>query len=102
MNIKVFSLYDIKAKVFQTPFFMQNQGTALRAFSDLVNDERSFVNKHPEDYQLYHVGDFDDEKALFTNKTPVDLVATASEFLKQKPMTAQQIVDAIKVEKQEA
>lgn len=60
MIINVYSIYDLKACVYGTPYFILNDQVAIRMFSDLVNDERSNVYRHPEDYVLYVVGSFDD------------------------------------------
>lgn len=93
MELKVFSVYDIKSKVFSTPFFMLTSGAAIRGFSDLANDNNTTVAKHPEDYQLYQIATFDDEKAIFTAKQPVDLIATAAEF---KRPTLSNLVERVK------
>lgn len=49
---------DIKADVFGNPFFMQSAGQAERQFSDEINRaaEDNVMYKHPEDFELYHVG----------------------------------------------
>jgi len=82
MNLKVFSIYDAKAKAFQSPFYMVTLGQALRAFDDLVNEKDSFVNKHPEDFQLYHIAEYDDSNATFQNRVPLNMIATAAEYYK--------------------
>lgn len=60
MILKVYSVYDRKANVYGVPFFQLNNSVALRSFTDLVNDGRSTVCKHPEDYTLECIGEFDD------------------------------------------
>ena len=65
MKMKMFSVYDIKAEAFMVPWFMPAQGQAVRAFSDLVEDKDSMVGKHPGDYKLVYVGDFDDSTGEF-------------------------------------
>lgn len=57
--MKMFAVYDIKAEAYLTPFFMLSIGQAVRAFSDLVGDKSTIVGKHPDDYKLVHVADFD-------------------------------------------
>lgn len=59
--IKVYSIYDVKAKSFSLPFFAPNDQVAKRSFSDLVNDPSSQVSLHPEDYKLYYCADFDQQ-----------------------------------------
>lgn len=65
MKMKMFSVYDIKAEAFMVPWFMPAQGQAVRAFSDLVQDKNSMVGKHPGDYKLVLIGEFDDGNGEF-------------------------------------
>lgn len=65
MKLKVFSVYDIKAEIFNGPFFMSTNGEAVRAFKDLANDEKTTIGRHPEDYRLMCLGKFDNEKGEF-------------------------------------
>lgn len=75
MKLKVFSIFDVKAKVYSNPFFMPQSGQAMRAFGDLVVDEKSEVCRHPEDYSLFQVGEYDDNSGIFdkTFQVPVFL-----------------------------
>lgn len=57
--LKVFSIEDVVACSFLTPFFFPSNGIAIRAFADLVNDSNSQVYKHPGDYRLHLLGEFD-------------------------------------------
>lgn len=59
MKLKIFSIFDTKAEAFNTPFFFSFPGQATRAFEDLVNDPQSQISKHPEDYSLFELGEFD-------------------------------------------
>jgi len=61
MKQEIYSIRDAKADNYGTPFFMNNEGLALRAFNDLAQDESSTVHNHPEDFSLYHIGIFDSE-----------------------------------------
>jgi len=59
MEQNVYSVFDFKARQYAAPFFMLNDGQAIRAFGDAVNDKTTTLNKHPEDYALYRIGVFD-------------------------------------------
>lgn len=65
MKLCVYSIFDVKAGVFNTPFFQVNDQVAKRAFSDLVNDPQSMLFKHPEDFTLWRLGEFDDQLGDF-------------------------------------
>ncbi|WNK15031.1 MAG: nonstructural protein [Microvirus sp.] len=64
MKMVILSVRDIKAAIFMRPFFAQSTGTGLRSFSDEVNrkEEGNMLNLHPEDFALYEIGVFDDDK----------------------------------------
>ena len=57
--MKMFSIFDVKADVYQQLFVMHTRAQAIRAFSDLANDKFTDVGKHPEDFKLVCVGTFD-------------------------------------------
>jgi len=78
MKTMMFSVFDVKAAVFGTPFFMPREAAAIRAFGDLANDLQTMVGKHPEDFILYHIGDFDDEHADVDTVKPRSIVTAAS------------------------
>lgn len=83
MNLKMFCVYDSKALAYMSPFFMSSIGQATRAFGDTCNDKGSGFNKHPEDYTLFYVGDWNDTNASFQPlKTPTSL-GLAIEYKKE-------------------
>lgn len=65
MKKKIYSVRDAKGEVYHQPFYQNTHGEAERAFLELVKDERTFVAKYPEDYDLYYLGEFDDQKGTF-------------------------------------
>lgn len=65
MQLRVYSIRDQKSEVFNTPFYKKSHGEAERDFKTLVNDEKSTVNKYPEDFDLYYLGDYNDNDGKF-------------------------------------
>lgn len=63
----IYSIYDRKAEIFNTPFFCRNDSVALRSFEDLLKDDRTTVSQHPEDFVLYKLGQFNDENGQVVN-----------------------------------
>lgn len=60
--MKMFSVYDKKAECFSPPFFMRATGLALRGFIDMINSgEKTQYSAHPEDFDLYELGEWNDE-----------------------------------------
>lgn len=83
MTLFMFSIYDNKADAFNTPFFMAARGQAVRAFTDLVNDGQSAISKHPEDYKLCVLGEFNVVTAEFMPSGVVSL-GFGTDFVERK------------------
>lgn len=74
MIVKVFSVYDSKVEAYIQPFFMQSRGQAIRAFGDTAADVSTNIGKHPADFTLFELGEFDDTTAKFDMyNTPVSI-----------------------------
>lgn len=71
MNLLAFSLYDMKAGVYGTPFFMPHVAAAMRAIADLAQDRSTTVARYPADYAIHSIGSFDDQTGLFSPQQPV-------------------------------
>ncbi len=69
MIMKICTIYDGKADAFMTPMFFQSTGQAVRSLADAVNDGKSDFAKHPEDYTLFCLGDFDQRNAALVLET---------------------------------
>ena len=91
----MYSIYDKAAKAFNTPFFMHNKALAIRAFEDNVNSaEDNNISKHPEQFSLFCLGEYDDSTAKFEILDQPDLEATALELV--KPTEENQLLTEIK------
>ena len=84
MILRIFSIYDTKAAVYTGNFFEANASVAIRRFSDLVNDPRCPLNKHPEDYILFELGAFNDENGKIEGYDPHNLVTASEVFVSKK------------------
>jgi hypothetical protein len=74
METRIYSIYDSAAQAFITPFFMHNDGMALRAFSDNVNaKEENNISKHPDQFTLFHIGNYDDQTGQIESIEPKSL-----------------------------
>jgi len=78
--MKMFSIFDHKAKAYGLPFYQRQSGEAIRSFSDLANDEKSNVCKHPEDYTLFLLGDFDESTGVMELEKTPSPIAKAIEY----------------------
>lgn len=60
---KMMAVKDRAAQTFGQPFFTTSVGQATRSFQDELNRRApdNILNAHPEDFDLYHIADFDDD-----------------------------------------
>lgn len=58
--LRLYSVYDQKAEQFGPPQVFHNDMLALRSFEAIVNDDKMFIRKYPEDFSLYYVGNLGD------------------------------------------
>lgn len=84
MKYKSFAVYDGLAEVFSHPFHTFNKATAIRGFTEQVNNPESQFAKHPTDFSLHEVGEFDDKNGMMTPLTAPLRVGLASEFLREQ------------------
>jgi len=74
-------IFDIAAQYFHPPVFFRATGAALRWFEGLVkNPEAKDVHEHPEHFQLFQIGEFDDFNSLFIPLTPPNLLIHGSSY----------------------
>lgn len=73
MNLRICSIRDQKAEAWMTPLFFQSKAQAVRSFGDAVNDGQSEFSKHPEDYVLFYLGDWDPEYGALLPTEPESL-----------------------------
>lgn len=57
---RIYAIRDTKAECFHNPFYQATHGEAERAFRTAVNDDKTTINKYPEDFDLYYLGEYDD------------------------------------------
>lgn len=73
--MKIIVVKDRAVDAYGSPIFVRATGEATRSFVDEVNNEQSAMYKHPEDYDLYLVGEYDERTAAITSEpTPVLLL----------------------------
>lgn len=80
MILKMFTVRDAKAEMYNSPFAKRTMGEGERAFEMLAKDKESMLFKHPEDYDLYYLGDYDDVKGVIIPLDTPQHVAKAITF----------------------
>lgn len=67
MKMIVCSIKDRAADAFGRPFYVPAVGVAIRSFQDEVNRaaDDSQIYQHPDDFDLFELGTFNDDSGLF-------------------------------------
>jgi len=79
--MNIYTIYDIKANAYLTPFFLPTDGMATRTFADCANDPQHQFGKHPEDYILWKIGNYDDAIGIITPLETHEALGKAVEYL---------------------
>ena len=75
MLLYAYSLYDSKALTYSPPFYATAHGQAVRLVMDLASDSNTSVGRHPSDYTLYCVGQFNDALGVMLPAEHRDLIS---------------------------
>lgn len=67
MKLLIATVKDRAAEAFGRPMFVPSLGVALRSFTDEINrsDSNNQLYNHPDDFDLYELGVFDDQTGTF-------------------------------------
>lgn len=81
---QVFAVRDRALDAFMQPFFVQSTGVAVRSFSDEVNRPESPMNAHPDDYDLYCIGDYDESTGKINPLSDVRMISRAKDVIRPR------------------
>lgn len=88
--MKIYTIRDQKGETFNTPFFQKTHGEAERSFKTLVNDGKSLVSQYPDDFDLYHLGDFAEESGIIK---PLDTPQHIAKAVNMKPSSTVEAIN---------
>lgn len=80
----LYSVFDAKALFYSPPFIAANDGVATRMFMEIANDKNTSVGRHPRDYSLFAIAQFDDASGAIVSILPVRHVADAIALQQQQ------------------
>lgn len=73
MKLKVCCIRDRAIDTYGNPFFVTAHGQAMRSFVDEINNKNKDGNTlatHPDDFDLYALGEYDTDTGLFDCNAP--------------------------------
>lgn len=88
--LKIFAVFDVAVGAFDPPFFAQAKGQAARMFGDAVLSEKGPMAKHPGDYRLFYLGEFDEVVGALHPVAPEPL-AIGSDFVVSAPAPLREV-----------
>lgn len=81
MRYGIFSIRDSASKAFAQPFYAPAEQVAIRSVRDLVNAADNVIAKHPDDYELFELGNFVDDTGGIVALDEPRLVARCKDLL---------------------
>lgn len=64
-------IHDTCSDSWLSPMFWQTRRQAVRAFKDVIADKNTEFARHPEDYNLFSLGTFDEQSGAVVGAEPV-------------------------------
>lgn len=85
-TVQLMAVRDRQLDAFTLPFIAPTIGAAIRAFTDTMNDKGSEPHKHPEDFDLYHLGTISIDTGTLeqTKSGKADLVMLGSNVIAER------------------
>lgn len=93
--MKVYGIFDVKVSEYLPPFYANTHGQALRLFTDHTNDPSTPIYRHPEDYRLFHLAEFDQATGAFISRDKPEHLGDAADVKDKTAPPQLDITDAI-------
>lgn len=82
MKTRAYSVYDRKALIYHMPYYALTDAVAVRTLADAMTDPNTSFGRHPNDYVLFFVGEFDDSNGQLWPEQPLKHVIDAQALVK--------------------
>lgn len=84
MRFIIVAIFDRALGAYGRPAFVPAVGAAIRSFQDEVNrvDPQNDLNKHPDDFELFGLGSYDDATGCFTTDGPPMSLALGKQMVR--------------------
>lgn len=70
MELKIYAIRDVRTEAFLKPMFVQNAAVLERVILDAKNDEENTLSMHPQDYQVFKLGTYNDNSGQIEAEAP--------------------------------
>lgn len=82
MKYPVYAIRD-KASAFMSPVVDQSDAAAIRNFANAVNSDTGIIGFQPSDFDLYKIGEYDDQNAQLSPVSPVEFIVNGAALVKR-------------------
>jgi hypothetical protein len=93
-KLKMYVVHDSKAGLYNKPFYEVNNAVAMRGFEDAVRSGETNLSRYPQDYDLYLVGEFNEDTAEIKAVVPQHLCG-ARDYVAEKQASVQDLPNSI-------
>jgi len=83
--MKMYSVYDIKSKIYHPPTLCHNTGHATRMFTSIFSKPGSVMNEFPHDFQIFEIGAFDDQTSVIETLVNPTFVCSVADLITPAP-----------------
>ncbi len=83
MTLKIFTVFDCKAKAYLPPFYSLQTASGLRAFEEVCNTPSHDFHKYPTDFSLFEIGTFDDQDGTIQLLPAALNLGIAQDFIRE-------------------
>ena len=82
------AVYDEAVGVYFQPWFARSRAEAVRSFVDAVNTPDHMFAKHPKDFSLHILAEWDENDGHFRPLPAFDNLGSALEYIKQPELSS--------------
>lgn len=76
----LYAIRDVKTG-FMTPTMDSNDSAAVRNFFHAVRNSEGILYSYAQDFDLYHIADYDSDSGVVTALSPISFVAHGSDAI---------------------
>jgi len=80
MMLLAYCLYDTKVLDYRAPIFVAHHAQVERSLKELVLDPTTEIGRHPHDFHLYFIGDYDSATGLLRSG-PIENLGPVAQYL---------------------
>ena len=80
MRLNVYAIFDRASGVYDRPWCAHSDAAAIRSFTDIASDADHPIGKHPDDFTLFRIGTWTDDKGDLNGEAPEKVINGAEAY----------------------